>query len=267
MTGIQHFPLNGTHLAVDIQGDGPAILFIHGYPLDHTIWQHQVAHLDGWRRIAPDLRGMGKSDAPEGGYSMATYSADLAALLDALGVDQVVLCGLSMGGYIAFDCLRRWQSRVSGLVLMSTRAEADTPDGRKGRDAAVRLARQAGSSAIADGMLSMIVADSAPAETMDRVRAMMAATPLAGILGALDAMKGRPDSTPLLPTLDMPALIVVGEDDQITPPEQARAMARAIPRAQLMVVADAGHLPPVERPEVTTEALREFLRRVPNERG
>jgi pimeloyl-ACP methyl ester carboxylesterase len=150
---------------------------------------------------------------------------------------------------------------------MDTRAEADTPDGQRGRDDAIRLARQAGSGAIADGMLPKIVADDATPETMDWVRSMMAATPLPGIVGALEAMKCRPDSTPLLPTLDMPALIVVGDEDQITPPEQARAMARAIPRAQLMVVPDAGHLPPVERPEVTTDALREFLRRLPNEGG
>ena len=91
---------------------GPAVLFIHGYPFDRTIWRDQIDALEGFRRIAPDLRGMGQSDAPDLGYGMAIYAADLAALLDALGVDDVILCGLSMGGYIAFEFLRHWRSRV-----------------------------------------------------------------------------------------------------------------------------------------------------------
>lgn len=264
MTGTQRLAINGTHLAVDVEGEGPAVLFIHGYPLDRTIWEHQVAHLDGWRRIAPDLRGMGESDAPGGDYGMATYSADLAALLDELGVERTVLCGLSMGGYVALDFLRRWPARVSGLILMDTRAEADTAEGRQGRDAAIQVARQSGAEAIAEGMLPKILADGASPDMEDRVGAMMAATPVAGIIGALEAMKSRSDSTPMLRTIGVPTLVIVGEDDAITPPEQARVMARAIPGARLLIVSDAGHLPPVERPEVTTEALRDFLRSVPN---
>ncbi|HEX9055118.1 MAG TPA: alpha/beta fold hydrolase, partial [Gemmatimonadales bacterium] len=136
--------VNGVNLAVDARGDGPAILFIHGYPLDHTIWSPQLEALDGWRRIAPDLRGMGQSDAPDLGYSMATYASDLAALLDALGVERVVLCGLSMGGYVAFEFLRRWRARVSGLVLIATRAGPDTTEGKRARDAAAAQAREGG---------------------------------------------------------------------------------------------------------------------------
>jgi len=106
--------VNGVNLAVNLEGEGPTVLFIHGYPLDRTIWDPQLAALDGWRRVAPDLRGMGLSDAPDLGYSMATYAADLAALLDAIGADRAVLCGLSMGGYVAFEFLRRWRERVAG---------------------------------------------------------------------------------------------------------------------------------------------------------
>ena len=105
----RRFTVNGVSLAVEVRGEGRAVLLVHGYPLDRSIWSHQVAALDGFRRIAPDLRGMGASDAPDLGYSVETYAADLAALLDALGVDEAVLCGLSMGGYIAFEFLRRWR--------------------------------------------------------------------------------------------------------------------------------------------------------------
>src|SRR6478735_3189632 len=110
--GAQRVTVNGVSLAVEIRGDGPAILFVHGYPFDRTIWRAQIDALEGYRRIAPDLRGMGESDAPDLGYGMTTYASDLAALLDTLGVDDVVLCGLSLGGYVIFEFLRRWRSRV-----------------------------------------------------------------------------------------------------------------------------------------------------------
>ncbi|MBA3497230.1 MAG: alpha/beta fold hydrolase, partial [Gemmatimonadales bacterium] len=132
----QHLTVNGVSLAVETHGEGPAVLFVHGYPLDRTIWRDQIAGLDGYRRIAPDLRGMGQSDAPDLGYGMGIYADDLAALLDTLGVDDVVLCGLSMGGYVVFEFLRRWRHRVRAVILVDTRAEADGAEARRARDAA-----------------------------------------------------------------------------------------------------------------------------------
>jgi len=261
---LQRFTVNGVSLAVDIRGEGPAVLLVHGYPYDHTIWAAQMAALDGYQRIAPDLRGMGQSDAPDLGYSMATYAADLAALLDALGVGEVVLCGLSMGGYIAFEFLRSWRRRVRGLVLMDTRAEADSPEGRRARDLAAALARERGAAAIADEMLPKSLTPVTLARSPDmaeRVRSMMAATPVAGIVGALGAMRDRADSTALLPTLgDIPTLIVVGELDQPTPPDRAEAMAEAIPGARRITIPGVGHLSPVEGADRVTQALLEFLR-------
>jgi len=264
---VQRLTVNGVSLAVEVRGDGPAVLFIHGYPHNRSIWTHQMASLDGWSRIAPDLRGMGQSDAPDLGYSMETYAADLAALLDRLGVDEVALVGLSMGGYIAFEFLRRWRDRVRGLVLMDTRAEADTPEARKNRDAAAATAREQGAEAIAEAMLPKMLGATtlagAPA-AVDRVRAMMAATPVAGIVGALGAMRDRPDSTPMLSELaGIPALVIVGDEDELTPAAQARAMADAIPGASLVVIRSAGHLPTLERPVETTHALLAFLDGLP----
>lgn len=260
---VQRLTVHGVNLAVDVRGKGPAILFLHGYPLDRTIWRDQIEALDGYRRIAPDLRGMGQSDAPDLGYSMATYAADVGALLDALGVDEVVLCGLSMGGYVALEFLRKWRPRVRGLVLMDTRADADTPEVRRARDAASATARERGAAAVAESMLPKILGPSTlnrRSDIVERVRALMAATPVAGIVGALAAMRDRSDSMSLLQTLGgLPTLVVVGESDEITPPGQARAMAEAIPGSRLAVIPGAGHLPPVEQPVATTASLREFL--------
>ena len=264
---LQRLTVNGVSLAVEVRGDGPAVLFIHGYPMDRSIWTHQLAALDGWTGIAPDLRGMGQSDAPDLGYNMETYASDLAALLDLLGVDQVILVGHSMGGYIAFEFVRSWRDRVRGLVLVDTRAEPDTPEGRKSRDSTAATAREQGAEAIADAILPKMLGATTlggSPPTVERVRAMMAASPVAGIVGALGAMRDRPDSVPMLPGLaGLPTLVIVGDEDEVTPPAQARAMADAIPGASLVVVRSAGHLPTVERPVETTDALLAFLDGLP----
>jgi 3-oxoadipate enol-lactonase len=260
---VQRLMVHGVNLAVEVRGEGPAILFVHGYPLDRTIWRDQVEALDGFQRIVPDLRGMGDSDAPDLGYGMSIYAADLAALLDALGIDQVILCGLSMGGYIAFEFLRNWRSRVRGLVLMDTRAEADSPEGRRARDAAAATARERGAAAVVESLLPKMLAPATierRPEVVERVRRLMAETPVAGMIGALAAMRDREGSESLLAGLSgIPTLVLVGEADSVTPPDQARALAEAIPGAQLAIIPGAGHLPPVEQPEATTRSLREFL--------
>jgi 3-oxoadipate enol-lactonase len=262
--GAQRLTVNGVSLAVEVRGDGPAVLLVHGYPFDRTIWRDQIDGLQGYRRIAPDLRGMGESDAPDLGYGMAMYAGDLAALLDALGADDVVLCGLSMGGYIIFEFLRRWRHRVRALVLIDTRAEADGAEARRARDAAAATAREGGAGAIADLMLPQVLAEGtrlhAP-DVAERLHRVMAATPVAGIVGALAAMRDRHDSVGLLPTLvGLPTLVMVGEEDTLTPPDSARRLAAAIPGARLVVVPGAGHVTPLERPSETTAAILDFLR-------
>jgi 3-oxoadipate enol-lactonase len=260
---VQRLMVHGVNLAVEVRGEGPALLFVHGYPLDHTMWRDQIDALDGYRRVAPDLRGMGQSDAPDLGYGMNIYAADLVALLDALHIDDVILCGLSMGGYIAFEFLRHWRARVRGLVLMDTRAEADSAEGRRARDAAAAVAREGGAEAIAESMLPKVLAPATLAgksDIVERVRQIIGRTPVAGIVGALAAMRDRLSSEALLPTLgDIPTLVLVGEADALTPPDQARAMAQAIPGARLEVIAGAGHFSPIERPEQVAKLIREFV--------
>ena len=264
--GVQRIAVNGVTLAVQSEGSGPAVLFIHGYPFDHTIWRHQVANLAGFHRIAPDLRGLGRSEAPDLGYSMATYAADLIALLDHLQIKQVVLCGHSMGGYIAFELLRVARHRVRGLILVDSRAEADSPEARRGREAAAALARDSGAAAVADqlvnGVLGRGTLASAP-QTVERVREIMAGTPIAGMTGALLAMRDRADSRLLLASLgDIPTLVIAGDEDLVTPVGASGAMAQMIPGARFEVVHAAGHVPSVEQPLATTRLLAEFLERV-----
>jgi 3-oxoadipate enol-lactonase len=262
---VVRYDVGEVTLAADVRGDGPALLLVHGFPLDRTIWKHQLGALQGWRRIAPDLRGMGQSDAPEAGYSMAAYADDLARLLDRLRVNKAVVAGLSMGGYIAFEMLRRHRNRVAGLVLCDTRAGADSEQGRKGREDMIALAQTQGAAAVAERMLPKLLGKSThqtQPQVVAQVREMIVKTPVAGIVGALTAMRDRPDSTPLLAEIDVPALVVAGSEDELIPVADMRAMADAIPEAALTTIANAGHVPCLESPTAMTRVMAEFLEAV-----
>jgi pimeloyl-ACP methyl ester carboxylesterase/acyl-CoA thioesterase FadM len=258
----QQFTVRGLSLTADVGGDGPALLFVHGFPLDRTMWRPLTAALTGWRRIAPDLRGMGQSEGPDGGYQVTAYADDLAALLDTLHVERAVVCGLSMGGYVAFEMLRRHPGRISALILMSTRATADDADGRAKRDTMIARVRRDGPAFLADDMTPRLLAPMSlqtMPEVVQQVRAMAAAGSPHGIAGALAAMRDRPDSTALLPTIRVPTLVLAGRDDQLIPVAAARAIADAIPGAQHAIIPSAGHLPPLEQPVNTGRVVREFL--------
>jgi 3-oxoadipate enol-lactonase len=253
-------------LTAEVRGDGPALLLIHGFPLDHSLWAHQIATLKGWRRIAPDLRGCGDAQGPERGYSMATYADDLAHLLDRLQVKQAVIAGLSMGGYIAFEMLRRHRDRVAGLILVDTRPDADTPEGRASREALMEVARKEGPGAVGERMVPRLLGRTTQRtqpHLVPQVRQMAGRWSAPGIVGALTAMRDRSDSTPLLQTIDIPTLVVVGQEDEVTPPALARAMTSAIPSAAMTTIAAAGHLAPLETPSAVSRVMAEFLEAVP----
>lgn len=259
---VVRYDVGDTNLAVDVRGDGPGLLFIHGFPLDRTIWKNQIATLSGWRRIAPDLRGMGISDVPASGYSMQAYADDLIHLLDRLRVGKVVVAGHSMGGYIAFELLRRYRDRIAGLILCDTRAEADTPEGAKGRDETAKLAEARGAEAVAERMIPVLLGattQQTQPQVVQQVREMIVRTPVPGIVGALQAMKERPDSTPLLGTIDVRTLVVVGQEDALTSPAVSRAMTDRIPAAAMTPIAGAGHIAPLEAPTAVTRVIAEFL--------
>ncbi|MFQ6044793.1 MAG: alpha/beta fold hydrolase [Gemmatimonadales bacterium] len=262
---LQHYLVGGVATAVDVQGDGPAILFIHGFPLDRTMWRHLIATLTGWRRIAPDLRGFGLSDAPEGSCSVADYADDLAGLLDVLGVEQAVVCGLSMGGYVAFEMVRRHAQKIAGLVLVSTRAEPDDGQAKRGRDDMIKLVETEGPESIVDRMLPKLLAPSsltAMPQVVEHLRTMIRGNSRQGIVGALEAMRDRSDSTDLLGGINVPTLVVAGLDDQLIPAARSKVLADAIPGAQLTMIPEAGHVPPMEQPIPTSRVVAEFLEAV-----
>jgi YbgC/YbaW family acyl-CoA thioester hydrolase len=252
----------GADLAVDVRGEGAPILFIHGFPFDRTMWRHQFAGLSRWKRIAPDLRGAGASSAPPDGYSVARYADDIVKVLDALELERAVVCGLSLGGYILFELLRRHAGRVRAAVFCNTKASADSAEARRGRDEMAALAERDGAAAVAEKLVPQVLAAATVAAQPDvvaHVREMINRTPVPGLVGALRALRDRPDSTPMLGSIGVPALVVAGEEDKIAPPDVMRLMAQAIPGAQFAVIPEAGHLAPLEQPLATSRIVADFL--------
>jgi 3-oxoadipate enol-lactonase len=243
---------------------GLSVLFIHGFPFDHTMWRHQLAALARWRPIAPDLRGAGTSFAPDSAdaYSMATYAADLIQHLDDQRIDEVIVCGLSLGGYIAFELLRQVPARIRAAILCNTKAAPDTPEAKRARDVMTATARNEGARAIAAELVPKLLAPATRErrpEVAREVTELIERQPISGIVGALRALRERPDSTPLLGKIGIPVLVVAGEDDQLTPAAGMQEMARAIPGAQFALIPDAGHLTPLEQPGTVSSALADFL--------
>ena len=243
-------------------GRGLPVVLLHAFPLNRMMWEPQIAALFGeCRCIVPDLRGFG--DSPKSGpYSMDVFGDDVVALLDALQIEQAVVAGLSMGGYVAFNILRRYRHRVRALVLADTRAGADTPEGLRKRDELIAIAKAQGAAAVADKQVTGLIGKSTrekQPELVDRVRGVMASESVEGIVGALEAMKARPDSTPLLSSIDVPTLVVVGDEDVVTPPKEARAMHEQIRGSRLEVIPGAGHLSNLERPAAFNAALSDFV--------
>jgi pimeloyl-ACP methyl ester carboxylesterase len=251
----------------DTGGDGAALVLLHGFPFDRSMWRGQAEALRGeFRVVAPDLRGSGATPLGEGVVTMETLAEDVAALLDELNVGSVVLGGLSMGGYVAFEFFRRFPGRVRALVLADTRPQADAEEGRRAREENARRALREGMAPIVETMLPKLLSAGTlgrGGEVPERVRAMMLGTSPEGAAASLRAMALRRDQTDLLPSIKVPALIVVGGEDAITPPADAEAMGAKIDGSRLFVVEGAGHLSNVERPDDFNRALVGFLRGLP----
>lgn len=253
-------------LAVHTSGAGLPLLLLHAFPLDHSMWREQAALAEHVRLIVPDQRGFGASPGP-GPDSIAQLAADAVALLDALHVSRAVVCGVSMGGYVAQHVAAGHPDRVAALVLVDTRLEADGPEGRAARaDLAAKVGRL-GQAIVADAMVPRLLAASAgaaPGRAAQEaaLRDTIRAQPVATIQAALAALADRPDMREPLRQVRVPALLVVGAEDGITPPECLEAAERILPAARLLVVPGAGHLVPLEAPAVFNAALLEFLREV-----
>jgi len=250
------------------RGAGAPVLLIHGFPLDHTMWDAQIDALANTARvIAPDLRGFGES--PRGdvdsnqGISMEQFADDLVALLDAIGITEpIVLVGMSMGGYIAWQFIGRYPERVRALVQLDTRAIADDEETRAGRLKMAHNVAEWGSGRVAEMMGPRLFSPRA-FETkpglVAAVRRVVEATSPATIAAAQRGMASRPDVTGMLSSISVRTLVIVGDQDVISPPAEMEAIAQAIPNSEFVVIPNSGHMTTMEQPEIVNEALREFI--------
>jgi pimeloyl-ACP methyl ester carboxylesterase len=251
-------------LSVTEAGTGLPIVFLHAFPLNARMWTPQLEALpDGWRGIAPDLRGFGASPRTASpARHVSEHAEDVIALIQEIGSGPAVLVGLSMGGYIAFECWRRRPDAIGALVLADTRAEADTEDARARRVALQDVAAREGTGAVVDAMLPGLLGATthvADPHLAVEVRRWATETAAEGVIDALEALRTRPDSRPTLATIGCPTLVIVGDEDTLTPPALSRVMADGIHGATLVEVPRAGHLSNVEQPQAFNAALTNFL--------
>ncbi len=242
-----------------------ALVFLHAFPLNARMWEGQLAFAGrGWHVVAPHMRGMdgGLSDRPTASVTMEDYAADVVDLLDALHLEDAVLCGLSMGGYLALALMRHAPTYIRGLVLADTKSQADTPEGLEARRAMLSLVETKGVDAVAEAMVPKLLGATTRAQFPQveaRVRALIQSNSAESIAGAVRALMSRHDSTALLGSIRVPALVIVGDEDVVTPPANAEALRAAIPGAQLVCLSGAGHLSNLERPDEFNAALTSFL--------
>lgn len=239
------------------------LVLIHGFPFSRKMWKPQLeAHFRGRRTVAYDVRGHGESEVGDGRYTIDLYVDDLAALLDGLKISRAVLCGLSMGGYIALRTAERYPDRLAALVLCDTKSQADNDETKAGRATAIREIQRNGMAKFAETFVQSALSDETLAkkpEVVEFAASMIRATAPEGACGALRALASRTDTTASLSKISVPTLVLVGAQDKITPPVGAEALAHAIPGARLELVPSAGHLSNLENPDFFNAELAAFL--------
>jgi len=246
------------------RGQGKPLLLVHGYPLDHSMWRGQLDGLaNRCRVIIPDLRGFGASDVTPGTVTMEQMADDLAGLLDVLKISQPTLfCGLSMGGYVAWQFALKHRARLAALILCDTRAAADTPEAAAGRRKTAERVLAEGTAVAAEALLPKLFGPATFAQQpqiVEATRQVILRTRPEGVAAALRGMAERPDVTPRLSEIDVPALVLCGEHDGISPPDEMRQFAARMPQARFVEMPNAGHMAPLEQPMAVNTAIREFL--------
>ena len=246
--------VNGMDIAYERWGSGPPLLLIHGFPLDRSSWNAVVPFLvTEFDLIIPDLRGFGDSSAINNPYRMVDVADDLAGLLDQLGVGKAAVAGHSMGGYAALAFAAKYSGRVSALALVSSQAAADTPERKDGRYKTAQAVGDEGTGVVIDAMTSKFSAKSA---TQNFVREIMARQKPSGMIGGLEAMAEREDRNAVVAGLTVPLVLVHGDADNLIPVDKAREIKAAAGSAQLIELKDVGHLPMVDAPKETADALK-----------
>jgi pimeloyl-ACP methyl ester carboxylesterase len=258
-------PVNGTELHYRDSGRAKdVVLLLHAFPLHSGMWARQIAALEGKHRvIAPDYRGLGKSGVPPEHWTLDQLAQDVRALLAHLRIERAAVAGLSMGGYLAFELYRQAPGLFRGLALCDTRAGADDDAGRANREKFARSAIEKGTGWVADEMIPKLLRPEPDPAAVKEVRGLVTGGTPAGVAAAQRAMAQRPDSTPTLAAISCPTLVVVGEQDTLTPPAESEKMAKGVKGAALVRIPGAGHLPPIENAEAFNAALVKFVDGLP----
>jgi 3-oxoadipate enol-lactonase len=246
-------------LAYESVGSGRPLVLLHAFPFDSRMWRDTAASLaKRVQVITPDLRGFGHSDLGSDRFSIADLADDVAALLDALGIPTVTVGGMSMGGYVSLAFAARHGKRLHSLILADTKAAADSPEARQGREATISLVETQGVGAMLDKQIPRLLSGRASDSLRAQVRRLGEQAPAAVIAG-VRALRDRSDRTPELASIKVPTLLVVGTDDALSPPAEAEDMSARIPQARLVLIPGAGHLSNLENPDAFAAALMGFL--------
>ncbi len=253
---MQKVNIDGINLAYARRGQGAPLVLIHGYPLDHSIWDPIAPFLEhDFDLIIPDLRGFGESDVMEADDSIVDYASDIAGLLTHLKIRKVYLAGHSMGGYVALAFAREYEERVAGLAMVASQMAADTPERKDSRYATAKQVLENGVGTVVEAMAPKL---SAQPELQSFARDLIGKQEPLGVFSALYAMADRPDSSAIFAGFPFPVVIVHGDADALIPIERGREMKAALPAAHLSELPGAGHLLMMENPEAVAEALKFF---------
>ena len=246
--------VNRIRFAYERRGKGTPLVLLHGFPLDHHLWDDIVPLLeDSFDLIIPDLRGFGGSSTVDSFYAMEDYALDIAGLLDHLGIQKAAIVGHSMGGYVGLAFARLFPERVRGLGLVSSQVLADPPERKEGRYKSAAEVADKGISSVVEMMTTKFTSDP---RLQEFARKSMEQQQPAAYIGALKAMAERVDSTPLLSSFNFPVVIVHGNADALIPIDRAREVKAAVAKAHLVEISGAGHMPMMEAKEKTAEALK-----------
>lgn len=251
---MEKIQINGIELAYVRRGKGIPLVLLHGFPLDHHLWDDIASLLEeAFDLIIPDLRGFGESTTVDSPYTMDDYASDIAGLLDHLGIEKAAIAGHSMGGYVALAFARLYPERVSGLGLVSSQVLADPPDRKEGRYKSAADVEQNGIGGVVEAMTTKLTSD---ARLQAFARKSMEAQKPSAYIGALKAMAERMDATSLLPSFTFPVILIHGDADMLISIDRAREVKAAVPNAHLAELNGAGHMPMMEAVAECTEALK-----------
>jgi 3-oxoadipate enol-lactonase len=249
--------MHPVELYYDEHGQGFPVVFLHGFPFDHTIWEPLVPDLSADARlILPDLRGFGRSPVTEGVYGMRLLAEDIVRLLDRMNIEKCVVVGHSMGGYVSLAFANAYPGRLAGLGLIATQAAADTPERRQARYKTADAVAHRGARVVASDMVSNLTPKT---ELQDAIRGLILRAQPDGIVGSLKGMAERVDMTGLLNTISVPAVVIAGTADQLLPMERMHTLAQMLPKGWLVEVQGGGHMLMMEEPQHVAGALRQLI--------